>query len=275
MSGLLKPLYYEPARHLSRLAAERCYRTYVTLTSRLKRVPRFAERRVTVDGWRLVVPDTASFLSAYREIFVERSYAFRARTAEPHIVDLGANIGLSVLFFKQLYPAARIDAFEADPAIYRYLEQNVHGNGYGDVRLFNKAAWHTNTTLQFRSEGADGGRLASGAGDDLITVEAVDVAQFIGDRPIDLLKMDIEGAEVEVLLGCRERLHAIEHLFVEYHSLKGERQRLDELLGALRGAGFRYHIHSMLEASSPLVNTVEIAGYDMLLNIFAWREPRP
>ncbi len=48
----------------------------------------------------------------HREIFVELQYYFRARRPDPVIVDGGSNIGMSVLFFKALYPDARVLAFE-------------------------------------------------------------------------------------------------------------------------------------------------------------------
>lgn len=272
MSGILKPFYLEPARHLQRLLIDRWYRDYFKMLSHLSAVPRYQKRAIRCREWELTVPDCASFLSALREIFVEKIYAFEAKTEKPYIVDLGANIGLSVLFFKTLFSVASIDAFEADPAIFRYLVSNVHGNGYEDVRLFNKAAWHSNTVLQFHSEGADGGSVTSDSRSGTIEVAAVDICEFIGSRHVDFLKMDIEGAEVDVIHRCRSILGNVDNLFVEFHSVRNSRQRLDELLEVLVSSGFRYHIHSMLESTTPFVQKSLIHDYDMLLNIFAWKE---
>src|SRR5262245_35480521 len=108
MSGILKPFYLEPGRHLQRLLSDRWYRDYFLLLSRLSQVARYQERAVRYGGWELTVPDCASFLSAFKEIFVERIYAFNAKHRKPYILDLGANIGLSVLFFKTLCPEAEI-----------------------------------------------------------------------------------------------------------------------------------------------------------------------
>ena len=272
MSGILKPFYMEPARHLYRLMTDRWYRDYFFLASRLSPVPRYQERTFGFREWVLSVPDCASLLSAFREIFVERIYEFKTDKREPYIVDLGANIGLSVLFFKSIYPDAEIDAFEADPQIYRHLVKNVHGNGHGDVRLFNKAAWHINTVLKFQTEGADGGRVADIRDGGCIEVEAIDIHEFMGERHVDFLKVDIEGAEVDVISGCSGILNHVDCLFVEYHSVSQKEQRLDELLAVLRSSGFRYHIHSMLESKKPFLQKARILDYDMLLNIFAWKE---
>ena len=50
-------------------------------------------------------------------------------TSTPRILDCGANVGLASLFFRRLYPQARITAFEADPALFAILEANLDANG--------------------------------------------------------------------------------------------------------------------------------------------------
>lgn len=271
--GLFKPLVYEPARHLTRLATDRAYRAHSVLASRFASTPRFSPCRARLYGWDLAIPDAASFLSAHREIFVERIYAFPFAGGAPRILDLGANIGLSALFFKQLYPQAAITALEADPDIFRYLEQNVHGNGFRDVELVNRAAWCEEGTVSFHHEGADGGFVAPAGAEDARRVEAVDVAVLLRQRQFDFLKMDIEGAEEFVLPACVDSLANVGRIFVEYHSRPGRRQCLHELLEVLGRTGHRIHIHSLHPAPSPFTEPDVRAGFDMQLNIFAWKEP--
>lgn len=267
-----KPLLREPARHLYQLLRDPEYRRWCALDARLGWTRRFTERRASVHGWELAMPDVASFLFAYREIFVNRIYDFKWRGDQPRILDLGANIGLSVLFFKTRYPGAQITALEADPAIFRYAEQNVHGNGYTDVELINKAAWNENTTLRFHAEGADGGRVATPADANVIEVGAVDIRELLQARQFDFLKMDIEGAEDAVLPAVGQFLSGISYVFLEYHSRVGEKQRLSELLGLLAEHGFRVNIQSLLDAPRPFIATPVRDGFDMQLNIFAWKE---
>ena len=272
MINFLKPIYYDPAKHLYKIISDDEYRKYWLLEARLRNIPRFKECRAKVHGWELMIPDSASFLSTYKSIFTDRVYAFKFSGEEPRILDLGANIGLSVLFFKKLYPKSHITAFEADPKIFGYLTRNVHGNGFSDVRLINKAAWHENTTLKFRAEGADGGRAAYAGDINLIDIEALDINQFLKDHQFDFLKMDIEGAEEFVLPACKDHLKSFQYVFLEYHSKLGRKQCLDRIIGLLAEAGFRIHIHTVSCSPSPFVEIRLNEGFDLELNIFAWKE---
>lgn len=272
MPGLFTPFWYEPVRHIYRFLTNRHYRICCLLETRFGALPRFTERRVRIDDWMLVFPDAASFLSAFREIFVENIYKFNAASQEPRILDLGANIGLSVLYFKQLYPKANITAFEADPKIFAYLKNNVHGNGYADVKLINKAAWHENTILKFSSEGADGGRAALDGDVNIVEVPAIDIREFLEDRTYDFLKMDIEGAEESVLPASMDYLDRFRYVFVEYHSKIDRKQELDRILQVLKEAGFRVHIHCAFVSPMPFVTVHEASGFDLQLNIFGCKE---
>src|SRR5690348_6625614 len=61
----------------------------------------------------------------YRELFLERVYEVEGLPDAPRIIDCGGNIGMSVIWFKQRYPQARITVFEADPALADILAENV------------------------------------------------------------------------------------------------------------------------------------------------------
>lgn len=244
---------------------------YQRLAAELASVPRYTPATVGVHGWNLAIPDAASFLSAYKEIFVEGIYRFPAEGSTPRILDLGANIGLSVLFFKRMHPGARIIALEADPEIFRYLRQNVVENGLSDVQLVNKAAWDTDMPLRFAPDGADGGRVSSGTDSDVVTVEAADIREYLKGERFDLVKMDIEGAEEFVLPACADYLAGVSRLFVEYHSRAGRDQCLDRLLAIMKDAGYRVHVHSVFFSPSPFVETTTNTGFDLQLNIFGYR----
>lgn len=272
MGGLVRPLFAEPARHVYRLLSERHYLTYHRLVTQLRHVPRFARCRARLHGWQLELPDAASFLSTYRELFVNQVYAFACVGQVPRILDLGANIGLSVLFFKHTYPEAQITALEPDPSIFPFLERNVHGNGFTDVTLVNKAAWCEDTTLSFRSEGGDGGQVIEGQGASVVPVEAVDVRRLLSQNVFDLIKMDIEGAEKVVLPACRSLLAETRWVFVEYHSRIVEPQQLAELLSILEESGFRVSIEDVWMNSPPFIGEgANSLGFDYQGNIFASR----
>ncbi|GIV80630.1 MAG: hypothetical protein KatS3mg050_5024 [Litorilinea sp.] len=238
---------------------------------RLWRMPRYRPAYTHLLGPPLRLIDAASFLSAYDAIFCREIYRFEATSAEPTILDCGANIGLSVLYFKQRYPRARLIAFEPDAVAFDALSENVRSFGLRDVALHPKAVWHTETELAFVSDGADAGRLALYAAEPGVQlVQTVDLNPFL-ERPVDLLKLDVEGAETEILVHCRDDLQKVQRLFVEYHSLSGRHQELHRLLTVLAEAGFRVQIQSESVATQPFVRPKIQAGMDLQLNIFATR----
>ncbi|MEO7425750.1 MAG: FkbM family methyltransferase [Fibrobacteria bacterium] len=240
--------------------------------SRLKSMPRFQPALVPYQGKKLQIVDSASFLFMFQELLGEEIYRFTSGNRTPYILDCGANIGLSILYFKRLFPEAVIVGFEPDPKIFAALKANVDGFGLRGVELVPKAVWSSETTLSFSHEGADGGHIAGPSErKGIIEIKTVRLRDYL-DKPVDLLKMDIEGAECEVLRDCREALKRVERLFVEFHSFAGKGQELQSLLTYLNEAGFRYNIQSTgVLSKHPFVARQVHAGMDMQLNIFAYR----
>jgi FkbM family methyltransferase len=208
-----------------------------------------------------------------REIFEREIYKFSTDHPRPLIIDCGANIGLSVIYLKQLFPHATVVAFEPDHSVFSLLERNVAAFEPTDVELREQAVWSEATRLDFFREGADGGRIAALNRDseNIARIETVRLRGLLHDR-VDFLKLDIEGAEYAVLEDCRDRLENVERLFVESHSCVDRPQRLGELRGILGGASFRLHITSPgLVSPHPFVERREYAGMDLQLNVFAFR----
>src|SRR5688500_414682 len=83
----------------------------------------------------------AEFLLSVRELFIEEIYRFRSTTPQPVILDCGAHIGMSLLFFKLNYPGASITAFEPDPENYRLAAQNLLSWGFEKVDIRPEAIW--------------------------------------------------------------------------------------------------------------------------------------
>lgn len=211
-------------------------------------------------------------LHSIEEIFIEEVYRFIPKKEDPVIVDCGANIGLSLLYFKQVCKGARITAFEADPFIFKILERNVASYSLTDINLVNRAIWVEDTQLEFNSEGALGGRLISGntGSAQKVLVNTTRLRDLL-DSSIDFLKIDIEGAEYEVIKDCRDKLSNVDKLFLEYHVMANEQQYLGEILEWLRDAGFRYYIREAWKNQDyPFIQNAS-AGYEMQLNIFCYR----
>ena len=270
----LKQFGHELLRHFAATLTSSQYRRRRREIKRLRSLARYQPGESALPGTTVRFMDSGSFLFGYEQIFVNQVYRFQPRHEPVTILDCGANIGLSVLYFKRLAPRCRILAFEPDPAIFQVLAKNCAR--LDGVELVNRAVWTAAGNLDFWAEGSDAGRLASlgerPSDASPTRVAAVRLRDYLGDQPIDLLKLDIEGAEADVLADCADRLGAIERIFLEYHSLRGRAQRLDEILAILRRAGFRLHIQPELVSPTPFVDRRESWGMDQRLNLFAYRD---
>lgn len=242
--------------------------------ARLRRQQRYEPGQTDLLGTPIEYADAASFLSSYRAIFVGGCYGFPSNTTRPNVrmMDCGANIGLASIATKLDHPEARIVAFEPDPQLFMIAQRNIARWGLDDVELVQAAVWIDDGTLRFKPDGADAGHVLPSAPEeaDTTAVPAVRLRDRLVE-PIDFLKLDIEGAEVDVVLDCTPKLHQVERLFVEYHSWIDREQRIDELLSALRSSGFRTHLQSEFASPRPFTRLPTDAGMDNRVNVFAWR----
>jgi FkbM family methyltransferase len=240
----------------------------------LKNFDRFKTGQTRLWGKDFRFSDSHGFLHSLEEVFKDQVYKFNSKKKDPLIIDAGANIGLSVAYFKQLFPQARIVAFEPDHKIFDLLQQNVSALGYQQVELRNTAAWIEDTDLTFFSEGSLAGSTEVSFIDTAskYTVKAERLKNYLTSQEIDFLKMDIEGAENTVFFDLESELPRVKHLFLEYHSIVGKEQMLGEMLQVIKRAGFRYHVKSAADSLRfPFTNRIK-KGFDMQLNIFCFRD---
>jgi len=230
---------------------------------------RYQKFTVNLAGAPFEIADSASFYWSHREIFMDEIYKFQCVKDNPVILDCGSNYGASILYFKSIYPNAVITGIEADPTIFKILKKNVN-NRYSDVNILNKAISNKKGTISFYSEGADGGRTHKmNESRQTYKIDTISLDCLI-DRKIDFLKMDIEGAETDVLCGS-QNLGNVDQLFIEYHSFIEEKQKLGDLLSTLTKFNFRFYIHTQFCSKKPLLEKKTQLGMDLQLNIFAIR----
>lgn len=175
---------------------------------------------------RFAVPDYAAF-KVLHEMFVLREYDVELDPAPRRIVDLGANVGASVLFFRRRWPEAEIVAVEASPRLADVLEGNVRGLRVEVHRAAVSAGDGTVTFYEHEQSWA--GSVAGGDGV-AVTVPALPLDALL-DRPADLVKVDIEGGEFDVLPAAT-RLDRVRAVVGEVHAPPdaAETQRLFEAL---------------------------------------------
>lgn len=234
--------------------------------------PRHQAGMIPFLTYRFQVPDALSFAWQFKEIFADESYRFATDAAKPVILDCGANVGTSLAYFRQTYPQARIIAFEADPEIGAVLAQNLQTNDIRDIEVINKAVWVNDGGLDFGTGEADAASMFSETG--RRRVSSVRLRDYLlREARIDLLKIDIEGAETDVLLDCGDALARVRNLFVEYHAYVGHPQTLGLIVELLEAQGFRYYIDSNQSRGRPLVNHRYRGNdrMDLQLNISAYR----
>jgi FkbM family methyltransferase len=235
---------------------------------RLKRIS--SPTTTTLFGKKIEINSPFWYIHGLNEIFVEEVYKFNSSKKSPNIIDCGANIGLSVLYFKRLFPESQITAFEADAEIAKILTKNLSSFRLDDVNIISKAVWNENTTLLFKSDGSVGGQITNDISEQATKIETVRLKDYL-TVPVDFLKIDIEGAEYEILIDCKDNLHDVQNIFVEYHSFLKNEQMLDKILLILKNAGFRYYIkEAWNNQHRPYVNTRN-SHYDLQLNIFGYR----
>jgi FkbM family methyltransferase len=213
----------------------------------------------------------------YWDIFVEEFYYFTCDKVNPVIYDLGSNIGLSIIYFKEKFPGARVYAFEPQKKIFDSLQFNLKSFGIGDkLDLHSSAIWIHNEGLKLNIIESDAATvLESRNADDSYFVPSIRLNDLLDqESEIDFLKMDIEGAEVTVLQDCEKNLGKVKNLFVEYHSYPGRAQELDNLLKMLKNQGFRVQINSPFRYRRPFIRKYlhDSPDMDLQINIFAFHD---
>jgi FkbM family methyltransferase len=201
-------------------------------------------------GFQVSHFDRPTLRYLYREIFARQYYYFRTESETPVVLDCGANVGMASVYFKWLYPKARVRAFEPDPSTFKMLQQNLVRN-HLDVEAYNCALWDSNTELDFFVDSTKPGGLLMSTDPsrrkaEPIQVPARKLSDFI-DTTIDFLKLDVEGAEHRVIndLVQTGKLKNIRQMVVEYHHRMGQQKsRLATFLQILEQAGFEYQIHA-------------------------------
>lgn len=235
---------------------------------RLNYAPRYTPMTVRFDGKPFRLTDATSFIHIYREIFKDRVYDFRVTSPNPVILDVGANLGLAAIYWQRQWPGLDVTCFEPDPTIFELLSWNLSQRRFEDAKLIGKAVAGFCGAAAFRSEGGASGRLSDEHGS--LAVDCIRLGPYL-QRRIDLLKLDIEGAEAEVLEDCFEQLCNVQNLFVEYHSFRDLPQRLNRILELVQEAGFRYYIKTEFCPPSPMSCAEFNDGMDLQLSIFCTR----
>ncbi len=224
--------------------------------------------------YKIIFKDPKAFLYSVKELFVEEIYKFKAQDDTPYIIDCGSYIGTSILFFKTQYPNSKILAFEPDNSNFELLNKNIKNWDLKNIEIQNAAIWIDNLGVNFIADGNMASKIDESNNTDHNEnqkTKSVRLKDLLTEK-IDFLKIDIEGAEYEVLLDCESKLSFVENLFIEYHGNYNEMYKLNKILNILIENNFKYYIKEAgVTFEHPFYDRENIYDFNIQLNIFAFK----
>lgn len=228
-----------------------------------RRVRRELRRLAAEPRWRpgesnLLVPairylDGPSLAIRYEDVFARELDHFRCHGPAPVIVDGCADVGLSLLYWKRLYPDARIRAYEAAPEAFACLRDNCQRHDVEDVMLVPGVLGAQEGRLSLTRARGGLGRMVAAAtepADDTIEVDVVPLTPLLKGK-IDFLKLAVEEGDVTALESAQGGLAQVRRIAVVCPASVGA-ETLARVLGVLEAVGFQIRVESRQCMQRPL-----------------------
>ncbi|GEM_PF-6377268 len=146
--------------------------------------------------------DEASIISDIEEVFLEKTYDFATTTTFPLIIDVGEDLGVAALFFKEKYPSAKIVCFESNPSRVHLCEKNLKANNMEAVTVVE----------------AD------------VTKNTAKLASYI-HHVIDFFRLDAPGHVAAIISGLGKKILNVNEMICQCQSLI-EAEKVGALLSA-------------------------------------------
>jgi len=153
------------------------------------------------------------------------------------IVDVGASIGIFTLYVAKLVENGIVVSIEPEAESFLSLVQNVRVNNFQNVIPINVGLWSSKASLPFYKSSDFVGSSVFGYGNSKsIELQVLDdVLDELKLENVDVVKIDAEGAELEILLGSQRHIYNIKNFEISaYHS----QDNLKDLVGLLKDYGF-------------------------------------
>ena len=195
---------------------------------------RFFPSKLSADLW------TEPCADRYEDKFL-RAYLKNGDT----VVDIGANVGTETLTAAAIVGnAGKVFAIEPQVRIFGYLERNIALNGFRNIELFNEAVDETERTISLSNSLLDTSRhVVDGNGKQIVTKKLDSLLDPFSLGAIHLVKIDVEGYEINVLKGAIDTLQKTHCVYFEYIPAYYRRygyseERIFDILGE---CGFRVY----------------------------------
>lgn len=169
----------------------------------------------------ILLRNNTTDVCVFYQVFLAKSYDVSIEIEPKVIIDCGANIGLSTIYFKNRFPDAKIIAIEPEISNFELLKKNTEK--YNDIFCVNSGVWNKSTNLKIKegNNGNWGFVLEEVNYQNANTISAVSIYEIIQNykiSQIDILKIDIEGSEKELFeMNFENWLKITQILIVELH----------------------------------------------------------
>jgi FkbM family methyltransferase len=212
-------------------------------------------KEVCILGSKMRCYSLSNLRSLFNEIFLANVYYFSTVKKNPFIIDCGSNIGMTILYFKKLYPKSQILGFEPAKGCYELLKSNIFLNHLDHVKVVQKALSNKRGICYFTdsSYGKGSGMAHLVAKPHKRVVDSYfvkcDLLSRYISKPVDFLKMDIEGGEFKVFqdLNTTGKIKLVKEMVVEVHIYVSSNPNDDlaQFFKILEKNGFGYQFRGM------------------------------
>jgi len=195
---------------------------------------------------KLTLRNNSSDFKVFKQVLLDREYEFPAdilmdlieENIEPIIFDVGANIGLTSLYFQSRFPLAKIYAVEPSNDNYQLLNDNLKTQG--GITTIKKGLWKTNEILKLNNNQRDRREWsfhldAKNGFENVESTTLGSLLEAVGEEFVHLLKIDIEGAEKQVFFedeAIAESLSKVKILCLEIHDEVVSRKGLIDFIAS-------------------------------------------
>ena len=174
------------------------------------------------EEYNLVIREGTSDLSVFYQVFVDDNYKYSYAKDPQIILDIGANVGYTSIYYAKLFPKSKIYCLESDPENYKILLKNIEK--YPNITPCNGALYSRDTILSIYDPnlGEWGLQVSETENNTNKKVQAYSFNSLLKlweleNTIIDVLKIDIEGSEKELFEGDVGFLNSVDLMIIETH----------------------------------------------------------
>lgn len=188
-----------------------------------------------------------SDIHVFQQVIKEKSYdglvqLFENRKDQPlRIIDAGSNVGLTAIYLKRHFPASTIVCLEPQKSNFELLQKNIAANNLEAMYAYKKALWSKSVVLRPREKFRDNlpwsfaveeSASTASSPDSIDGITLAQLTEIHQWEKIDILKMDIEGAEAALFIDndFQNTLSKVKVIAIEIHEEMIEREKVLQVL---------------------------------------------